>query len=93
MRRLTVRRSPVHGRGLLRRLAFLKPHRMSAMYEEHAKMLRFIDRGKCSEAAMLLRAHITQGMLEVRKIAVRCPRRHGTVSCRSWAKRRALTIH
>jgi hypothetical protein len=33
-------------------------------------MLRFIDRGKYGEAAMLLRAHITQSKLEVRKITV-----------------------
>lgn len=55
---------------IVRRLDFLKPHRTSATYDEHAKMLRFIDRGKCGEAAMLLRAHITQSKLEVRKITV-----------------------
>lgn len=55
---------------IVRRLDFLKPHRTSATYDEHAKMLRFIERGKCGEAAMLLRAHITQSKLEVRKITV-----------------------
>ncbi|MBP0595327.1 DUF3225 domain-containing protein [Paraburkholderia sp. LEh10] len=55
---------------IVRRLDFLKPHRTSATYDEHATMLRFIDRGKCGEAAMLLRAHITQSKLEVRKITV-----------------------
>jgi DNA-binding GntR family transcriptional regulator len=55
---------------IVRRLDFLKPHRTSATYDEHAKMLRCIDRGKCGEAAMLLRAHITQSKLEVRKITV-----------------------
>jgi DNA-binding GntR family transcriptional regulator len=55
---------------IVRRLDFLKPHRTSATYDEHAKMLRFIDRGKFGEAAMLLRAHVTQSKLEVRKITV-----------------------
>ncbi|WP_250536883.1 GntR family transcriptional regulator [Caballeronia sp. AZ10_KS36] len=55
---------------IVRRLDFLKPHRTSATYDEHAKMLRCIDRGKCGEAAMLLRSHITQSKLEVRKITV-----------------------
>lgn len=55
---------------IVRRLDFLKAHRTSATYDEHAKMLQFIDRGKYGEASMLLRAHITQSKLEVRKITV-----------------------
>ncbi|KND59363.1 Transcriptional regulator, GntR family [Candidatus Burkholderia verschuerenii] len=55
---------------IVRRLDFLKPHRTSATYDEHSTMLNFIDRGKYGEAAMLLKAHITQSKLEVRKITV-----------------------
>lgn len=55
---------------IVRRLDFLKPHRTSATYDEHAKMLELIDRGKLAEAQILLRAHITQSRLEVRKITL-----------------------
>ncbi|MDR5828632.1 GntR family transcriptional regulator [Caballeronia sp. LP006] len=55
---------------IVRRLDFLKAHRTSATYEEHSTMLNYIDRGRHGEAAMLLRAHITQSKLEVRKITV-----------------------
>jgi DNA-binding GntR family transcriptional regulator len=55
---------------IVRRLDFLKAHRTSATYDEHAKMLKLIDRGKFAEAGILLRAHITQSKLEVRKITL-----------------------
>ncbi|MBN3765828.1 GntR family transcriptional regulator [Burkholderia sp. Ac-20365] len=55
---------------IVRRLDFLKPHRTSATYDEHATMLNLIDRGKLGEATILLRAHITQSKLEVRKITL-----------------------
>lgn len=55
---------------IVRRLDFLKPHRTSATYDEHSTMLNLIDRGKVGEATMLLRAHITQSKLEVRKITL-----------------------
>lgn len=55
---------------IVRRLDFLKPHRTSATYDEHSTMLNLIDRGKLAEATILLRAHITQSKLEVRKITL-----------------------
>jgi DNA-binding GntR family transcriptional regulator len=55
---------------IVRRLDFLKPHRTSATYDEHSTMLNLIDRGKLAEANILLRAHITQSKLEVRKITL-----------------------
>jgi DNA-binding GntR family transcriptional regulator len=55
---------------IVRRLDFLKPHRTDATYDEHAMMLTLIERGKLAEAGILLRAHVTQSKLEVRKITV-----------------------
>jgi DNA-binding GntR family transcriptional regulator len=55
---------------IVRRLDFLKAHRTSATYEEHAAILNLIDRGKLAEAHIVLRAHITQSKLEVRKITL-----------------------
>src|SRR5580704_13880094 len=55
---------------IVRRLDFLKPHRTSATYDEHSTMLTLIERGKVTEAIILLRAHITQSKLEVRKITL-----------------------
>ncbi|WP_232072616.1 GntR family transcriptional regulator [Paraburkholderia pallida] len=55
---------------IVRRLDFLKAHRTSATYDEHSTMLKLIDRGKFAEAGILLRAHITQSKLEVRKITL-----------------------
>ncbi|MFM0285890.1 GntR family transcriptional regulator [Paraburkholderia megapolitana] len=55
---------------IVRRLDFLKPHRTSATYEEHGKMLQLIERARVAEASILLRAHITQSKLEVRKITL-----------------------
>ena len=55
---------------IVRRLDFLKAHRTSATYDEHSTMLNLIDRSKFAEASILLRAHITQSKLEVRKITL-----------------------
>ncbi|KKB62949.1 GntR family transcriptional regulator [Robbsia andropogonis] len=55
---------------IVRRLDFLKRHRTAATYDEHAKMLSLIKRNRLTEAAILLRAHITQSKLEVRKITL-----------------------
>jgi DNA-binding GntR family transcriptional regulator len=55
---------------IVRRLDFLKPHRTSATYDEHSTMLNLIERGRLTEATILLRAHITQSKLEVRKITL-----------------------
>ncbi|MFM0262363.1 GntR family transcriptional regulator [Paraburkholderia sediminicola] len=55
---------------IVRRLDFLKPHRTSATYDEHSTMLNLIERNRVTEALILLRAHITQSKLEVRKITL-----------------------
>ncbi|MDE1182384.1 GntR family transcriptional regulator [Paraburkholderia sp.] len=55
---------------IVRRLDFLKPHRTSATYDEHATMLNLIERNRLTEAVILLRAHVTQSKLEVRKITL-----------------------
>lgn len=55
---------------IVRRLDFVKPHRTSATYDEHAKMLYLLERGRIQEANILLRAHITQSKLEVRRITL-----------------------
>ena len=55
---------------VIRRLDFLKLPRIDATYDEHAKLLRLILRRKATEAAILLRSHITQSKQEVRKITL-----------------------
>lgn len=55
---------------IIRRLDFLKDNRITATYEEHAKILRLILRRKSTEAVILLRSHITQSKSEVRKITL-----------------------
>lgn len=55
---------------IIRRLDFLKDNRIAATYDEHAKILRLILRRKSTEAAILLRSHITQSKSEVRKITL-----------------------
>ncbi|HTJ93359.1 MAG TPA: FCD domain-containing protein, partial [Pararobbsia sp.] len=55
---------------IVRRLDFVKPHRTSATYDEHAKMLYLLERSRIQEANILLRAHITQSKLEVRRITL-----------------------
>jgi DNA-binding GntR family transcriptional regulator len=55
---------------IVRRLDFLKDYRIAATYEEHALILRLIQRRRAVEALMLLRAHITESKIEVRKITL-----------------------
>ena len=54
----------------VRRLDFLRQERVAATYEEHAKILRLILRGRTTETDFALRAHVTQSKLEVRKITI-----------------------
>jgi DNA-binding GntR family transcriptional regulator len=67
---------------IVRRLDFLKPNRIAATYEEHAKLLQMLLRGRSEEALIMLRAHITESKQEVRKITIhmlheaRAPREH-----------------
>ena len=55
---------------IIRRLDFTKQARIAATYEEHAKILRAVQRKRGDEAAMLLRAHIGTSQAEVRKITL-----------------------
>jgi len=55
---------------IVRRLDFTKSARVTATYEEHARILRAILRRRADEAQRLLRAHIEQSKLEVRHITL-----------------------
>lgn len=55
---------------IIRRLDFSKPARVEATYDEHARILRAITRRRGEEAQRLLRAHIEQSKLEVRRITL-----------------------
>jgi len=55
---------------IVRRLDFLKKKRVDATYEEHGKILQLVAKRRATEAQILLRAHITQSKLEVRKITI-----------------------
>ncbi len=55
---------------IIRRLDFTQGSRVDATYQEHAKLLRLLLRRKATEALMLLRSHIQESKLEVRKITL-----------------------
>ncbi|MFN7725653.1 MAG: GntR family transcriptional regulator [Rubrivivax sp.] len=55
---------------IVRRLDFTKPARVEATYEEHARILKAIQRRRGDEAQRLLRAHIEQSKLECRHITL-----------------------
>jgi DNA-binding GntR family transcriptional regulator len=55
---------------IIRRLDFTKTDRITATYEEHAKILSAIQKRRGDEAQRLLRAHIERSKLEVRKITL-----------------------
>lgn len=55
---------------IIRRLDFTKPPRIDATYEEHAKILRALQRKRGDQAALLLRAHIETSQAEVRRITL-----------------------
>jgi DNA-binding GntR family transcriptional regulator len=55
---------------IIRRLDFTKPARIDATYDEHARILRAVQRKRADEAARLLRAHIETSQTEVRKITL-----------------------
>ena len=55
---------------IIRRLDFTKPKRVEATYEEHAKILRAVLRGRVGEAVALLTEHIKTSKGEVRKITL-----------------------
>jgi len=55
---------------IVRRLDFTRADRIEATYEEHAKVLRAVIERKLDHAQMLLKAHIEQSKVEVRKISL-----------------------
>lgn len=55
---------------IIRRLDFHKPERIAATYDEHAEILAALHRGREDEAQRLLRAHIENSRIEVRKITL-----------------------
>jgi DNA-binding GntR family transcriptional regulator len=55
---------------IVRRLDFTQPERIDCTYEEHAGILRAILARKAQQAALLLKSHIEQSKLEVRKISI-----------------------
>ena len=55
---------------IIRRLDFIKSDRITATYDEHAKILAAIQKRRADEAQRLLRAHIEHSKLEVRKITL-----------------------
>ena len=55
---------------IVRRLDFTRADRIEATYQEHAKVLRAVMQRKLAVAQMLLKAHIEQSKVEVRKISL-----------------------
>jgi len=55
---------------IVRRLDFTQAERVQYTYEEHAAILRAILARKLQQATLLLRSHIEQSKLEVRKISI-----------------------
>lgn len=55
---------------IIRRLDFTQQMRIAATYDEHAKILKAVQRKRADQAAMLLRAHIETSQAEVRKITL-----------------------
>jgi DNA-binding GntR family transcriptional regulator len=55
---------------IIRRLDFTQQARIDATYEEHAKILRAIQRKRSDQAVLLLRTHIQTSQAEVRKITL-----------------------
>jgi len=55
---------------IIRRLDFTRGDRIAATYAEHAKILRAVIQYKVDQAQLLLRTHIEQSKIEVRKITL-----------------------
>jgi DNA-binding GntR family transcriptional regulator len=55
---------------IIRRLDFTQTHRVEATCDEHARILRAVTRRRADEAQRLLKAHIEQSKLEVRRITL-----------------------
>ena len=55
---------------IVRRLDFTQPPRITATYEEHAKVLRAVLARRADAAKLMLRTHIEASKAEVRKITI-----------------------
>jgi DNA-binding GntR family transcriptional regulator len=55
---------------IVRRLDFTRADRIDATYQEHAKILRAVIQRRTDQAQLLLKSHIEQSKLEVRKITL-----------------------
>lgn len=55
---------------IIRRLDFTRTARIDATYDEHAKILKAIQRKRADQADLLIRAHIEASQAEVRKITL-----------------------
>ncbi len=55
---------------IVRRLDFTRADRIDATYQEHGKILRAVMRRKGDEAQLLMKSHIEQSKVEVRKITL-----------------------
>lgn len=55
---------------IVRRLDFTRGDRIEATYQEHAKILRAVMQRRTEQAQLLLKSHIEQSKLEVRKITL-----------------------
>ena len=55
---------------IVRRLDFTRDDRIDATYVEHAKILRAVLQRKADQARLLLKSHVEQSKVEVRKITL-----------------------
>lgn len=55
---------------IVRRLDFVKPHRIEATYDEHAAIVRAITLRRSDEATRLIKAHARQSQLEARHLSL-----------------------
>ncbi len=55
---------------IVRRLDFTKIDRINTTYDEHGQIIKAILAKKTTEAQKLLKAHIEQSKIEVRKITL-----------------------
>jgi DNA-binding GntR family transcriptional regulator len=55
---------------IVRRLDFTREDRIDATYVEHAKILRAVLQRKADQARLLLKSHVEQSKVEVRKITL-----------------------
>ncbi len=69
---------------IVRRLDFTQAERVAYTYEEHGAILKAILARKLQEATLLLKSHIEQSKLEVRKISI-----HRLHTAHDDARRRA----